>query len=93
MINLNKLNIILTGSTGVIGNSILENLHNANANIIATGTNQNKLNLIKEKYPRVTIKQFDISKHSEIEKFIENCSDDFQSKIDVLINNAGITKV
>tara|TARA_B100000989_G_scaffold75529_2_gene53456 strand:- start:647 stop:1384 length:738 start_codon:yes stop_codon:yes gene_type:complete len=92
MINLNKLNIILTGSTGVIGNSILENLHNANANIIATGTNQNKLNLIKEKYPRVTIKQFDISKHSEIEKFIENCSDDFQSKIDVLINNAGITK-
>ena len=92
MIDLNKLNIILTGSTGVIGNSILEKLHNANANIIATGTNQNKLNLIKEKYPRVTIKQFDISKHSEIEKFIENCSDDFQSKIDVLINNAGITK-
>ncbi len=92
MIDLNKLNIILTGSTGVIGNSILEKLHNANANIIATGTNQNKLNLIKEKYPKVTIKQFDISKHSEIEKFIENCSDDFQSKIDVLINNAGITK-
>ena len=92
MIDLNKLNIILTGSTGVIGNSILEKLHNANANIIATGTNQNKLNLIKENYPKVTIKQFDISKHSEIEKFIENCSDDFQSKIDVLINNAGITK-
>ena len=92
MIDLNKLNIILTGSTGVIGNSILEKLYNANANIIATGTNQNKLNLIKEKYPKVTIKQFDISKHSEIEKFIENCSDDFQSKIDVLINNAGVTK-
>tara|TARA_B100000941_G_C28433432_1_gene515551 strand:+ start:374 stop:1111 length:738 start_codon:yes stop_codon:yes gene_type:complete len=92
MIDLNKLNIILTGSTGIIGNSILEKLHNANANIIATGTNQNKLNLIKEKFPKITIKQFDISKHSEIEKFIENCSDDFQSKIDVLINNAGITK-
>ena len=92
MIDLNKLNIILTGSTGVIGNSILEKLYIANANIIATGTNQNKLNLIKEKYPKVTIKQFDISKHSEIEKFIENCSDDFQSKIDVLINNAGVTK-
>ena len=92
MIDLNNLNIILTGSTGVIGNSILEKLYNVNANIIATGTNQNKLNLIKEKYPKVTIKQFDISKHSEIEKFIENCSDDFQSKIDVLINNAGVTK-
>mgnify|MGYP001483762372 CR=1 FL=1 len=92
MIDLNKLNIILTGSTGIIGNSILEKLYNVNANIIATGTNQNKLNLIKEKFPKITIKQFDISKHSEIEKFIENCSDDFQSKIDVLINNAGITK-
>ena len=54
--------------------------------------NRLKLNLIKEKYPKIAIKQFDISKHSEIEKFIENCSDDFQSKIDVLINNAGITK-
>mgnify|MGYP001265655860 CR=1 FL=1 len=92
MIDLNNLNIILTGSTGVIGNSILQKLCNANANVIATGTNQNKLNNIKEKYPKVLIKQFDISKHHEIEKFIENCSNDFQNKIDVLINNAGITQ-
>ena len=92
MIDLNNLNIILTGSTGVIGNSILQKLSNANANVIATGTNQNKLNSIKEKYPKVLIKQFDISKHHEIEKFIENCSNDFQNKIDVLINNAGITQ-
>ena len=92
MIDLNNLNIILTGSTGVIGNSILEKLYNVNANIIATGTNQNKLNQIKEKYPKIITKQFDISKHNEIEKFIENCSNDFQNKIDVLINNAGITQ-
>ena len=92
MIDLNNLNIILTGSTGVIGNSILEKLYNVNANIIATGTNQNKLNHIKEKYPKIITKQFDISKHNEIEKFIENCSNDFQNKIDVLINNAGITQ-
>ena len=92
MIDLNNLNIILTGSTGVIGNSILQKLCNANANVIATGTNQNKLNNIKENYPKVLIKQFDISKHHEIEKFIENCSNDFQNKIDVLINNAGITQ-
>ena len=91
MINLNNLNIILTGSTGVIGKSILEKLYEANANIIATGTNLNKLNEIKGKYPNCITKQFDISKHSEIEKFIENCNNDFQNKIDVLINNAGIT--
>ena len=91
MIDLNNLNIILTGSTGVIGNSILENLFKLNANIIATGTNLNKLNQLKEKFPKIIIKQFNISNHSEVEKFIESCSDHFNNKIDVLINNAGIT--
>ena len=91
MIDLNNLNIILTGSTGVIGNSILEKLYKLNANIIATGTNQNKLNQIKENFPKVIIKKFDISNHSAIEEFIENCNDNFNNKIDVLINNAGIT--
>ena len=91
MIDLKNLNIILTGSTGVIGNSIIEQLHSSNANIIATGTNENKLKVIKEKYPDVIVKKFDITDHSSIEKFIETCSEEFQNKIDVLINNAGIT--
>ena len=92
MINLKNQNIILTGSTGVIGSSILEKLYNENANLIATGTNQNKLSQLKEKYPKIIIKQFDISKHDEIEKFIESCNNDFNNKIDILINNAGITQ-
>ena len=92
MIDLKNLNVILTGATGIIGNSILEKLHMANANIIATGTNQEKLNNIKLKYKNnVKIKQFDISNHSLIEKFIDECSEDFNGKIDILINNAGIT--
>ncbi len=92
MIDLKNLNVILTGATGIIGNSILEKLHMANANIIATGTNQEKLNNIKLKYKNsVKTKQFDISNHSLIEKFIDECSEDFKSKIDILINNAGIT--
>ena len=91
MIDLKNLNIILTGSTGVIGNSIIHKLHSSNANIIATGTNENKLKAIKEKYPDVIVKKFDITDHSSIEKFIETCSAEFKNKIDVLINNAGIT--
>ncbi len=81
----------MTGSTGIIGNSILENIHKAKANIIATGTNQDKLKIIKDNYPSVITKQFDILEHSSIEKFIEVCNDEFNNKIDVLINNAGIT--
>ena len=91
MIDLKKINIILTGSTGGIGGAILETLYNSNANIIATGTNQDKLNKIKEKFSKVITKKFDILEHNSIEKFVDECSDIFQNKIDVLINNAGVT--
>ena len=91
MIDLKKINVILTGSTGGIGGAILESLYNSNANIIATGTNQNKLNKIKEKFSKVTTKNFDILEHNSIEKFVDECSDIFHNKIDVLINNAGVT--
>ena len=91
MIDLKKINVILTGSTGGIGGAILESLYNSNANIIATGTNQDKLNKIKEKFSKVITKKFDILEHNSIEKFVDECSDIFHNKIDVLINNAGVT--
>ena len=91
MIDLKKINVILTGSTGGIGGAILETLYNSNANIIATGTNQDKLNKIKEKFSKVITKKFDILEHNSIEKFVDECSDIFENKIDVLINNAGVT--
>ena len=91
MINLNNLNIILTGATGVIGGSILQKLVEGNANIIATGTNKEKLDSINEKFKNVKTIKFDISKHSLIEKFIDDCNEIFQNNINILINNAGIT--
>ena len=92
MIDLKNLNIILTGATGGIGNSILDKLISGGANVLASGTNDEKLNLIKEKYQNVKINKFDISKHDEIENFIEKCNEILGNKIDVLINNAGIAR-
>ncbi len=92
MINLKNLNIILTGATGVIGNSILDKLVMSGSNVIATGTNEEKLKKIKEKYKNINIIKFDISNHDEIDSFVDNCSKVFSNKIDILINNAGITK-
>ncbi len=92
MIDLKDTNIILTGATGGIGNSILENLILIGANVLATGTNEKKLNLIKEKYRNVQTEKFDISNHSEIENFINKANDILGGRIDVLINNAGITR-
>ena len=92
MIDLANINIILTGATGGIGSEILNKLIKCNANVIATGTNQEKLNKLKENFPNIIIKKFDISNHISIESFIDECNKDFNNKIDVLINNAGITK-
>ena len=92
MINLKNLNIILTGSTGVIGNSILDKLISAGANVLATGTNEQKLNKIRENYKNLNVVKFDISNHKSIDKFVEDCSKVFSNKIDVLINNAGVTQ-
>ena len=43
MIDLKDKNIIITGATGGIGNSIVEMLFKCHANILATGTNKDKL--------------------------------------------------
>ena len=92
MIELKDTNIILTGATGGIGNSILEKLILSSANVLATGTNEDKLNLIKEKHKNVQTEKFDISNHSEIENFINKANDSLGGRVDVLVNNAGITR-
>ena len=92
MINLKNLNIILTGATGVIGNSILEKLISGGSNVLATGTNEDKLKKIKDKHRNVNILKFNISDHDKVEEFVENSCKIFSNRIDVLINNAGITQ-
>ena len=91
MIDLKNLNIILTGATGVIGNSILDKLVLGGSNILATGTNEEKLKNIKEKHKDINVAKFDISNHQKIDEFVEDCNKILSNKIDVLINNAGIT--
>jgi len=92
MIDLKNLNIVLTGATGIIGNSIIDKLFSAGANILATGTNETKLKMLKDKYNELKILKFDINDHSNIDQFVEDCSEVLSNKIDVLINNAGITQ-
>ena len=92
MINLENKNIILTGATGGIGASIADTLINLKSNLIVTGTNEKKLEELKHKHPKIISIKQDISAHDELEGFIDKCSQEFGDKIDVLINNAGITK-
>ena len=70
MIDLTNLNIILTGATGVIGKSILYKLNSLKANVIACGTNQEKLDTIDKNFKNVVTKKIDLSNHLIIEQFI-----------------------
>ena len=90
--DLNKKNIIVTGASGGIGNSIVERLNEQGGNILATGTREEKLQELKEKFSNIKILKFDISKHDKIEEFINNATEELGGNLDCIVNNAGITK-
>ena len=92
MTNIKNKNIIVTGATGGIGNSIVKKLSDLDANIIATGTKIEKLEELKSKCKNVKILRFDISQTEKIEEFIENATSLLGGSIDCLINNAGLTQ-
>ena len=92
MSSLKDKNIIVTGASGGIGNSIVEKLNQNGANILATGTRIEKLEELKEKFNNIKILKFDISQHDKIEEFIENATKDLGGSLDCIVNNAGITK-
>ena len=92
MIDLKNKNIIVTGASGGIGNSIVYKLNGFGANILASGTKIEKLEQLKKKFKNIKILQFDISNIDKIEEFIENSVKELGGNLDCIINNAGITQ-
>ena len=91
MKDLKNKNIIVTGATGGIGNSIIEKLNEYGANILASGTKDEKLKNLKSKFGNIKILKFDISQSDKVEEFIDNASKELGG-IDCIVNNAGITQ-
>ena len=89
MFDFKNKKILVTGATGGIGNELVNKFSILGGNVVATGTNTEKLDKIKKKYPNVKILKFDISDHLRIEEFIDNVVLELGS-LDVLVNNAGI---
>ena len=92
MSNLENKNIIVTGASGGIGNSIIKKLNEAGANILASGTKIEKLEELKKNFKSIKILKFDISQSDKIEEFIENATNELGGSLDGLVNNAGITQ-
>ncbi len=90
MIDFKNKKILITGATGGIGYSLVDKFNLLGGSILATGTNEDKLNDLKKKYSKIKTLKFDISKHDEIENLIDKVSSELDG-LDILINNAGIT--
>ena len=88
--NLKNKKVIITGATGGIGNSLVEKFNNFGSKIVATGTNEEKLNSLKKIYPNIIVEKFKLDEHDKIENFIEIINEKLGG-LDILINNAGIT--
>ena len=58
--------IIITGASGGIGNSIVEKLIDNGVKILASGTNEEKLDALKAKFKDIKIIKFDISQSEKI---------------------------
>ena len=89
--NFKNKKVLVTGATGGIGDSIVKKFLSLDASVFGTGTNNEKLEILKKKYPQISTAKFDISEHDKVEQFIENVFSKLGG-LDILINNAGITK-
>ncbi len=88
--NLKNKKILITGATGGIGNSLVRKFNDLETSIIATGTNEDKLNKLKKDYPNINIEKFRLDEHDKIENFVETVCKKLDG-LDILVNNAGIT--
>ena len=89
-------NILITGASRGIGNGIAVTLASHGANIFFTYVNsKDSATALEEKIQKYGVKvksyKSDASSFNESHKLVENIINDFD-RIDVLINNAGITK-
>jgi 3-oxoacyl-[acyl-carrier protein] reductase len=83
---------LITGASGGIGAAIAKALHDAGATIAISGTRLEVLEKVKaEVGERVHILPCNLAKPEEVEKLIPSAEATLGS-IDILINNAGITK-
>lgn len=90
--NFDGKSILVTGATGGIGKAVVEKFYAQGANIIASGTNQSKLDALQSEFPdRLQAIKCDLSDPNSVKELYEKSEAAFGG-LDVLVCNAGITK-
>ena len=63
--NLKNKKVLITGATGGIGKCLVEKFYNFGSIIAATGTNEEKLKSLKEKFPNIHCEKFKLDEELE----------------------------
>ena len=92
MFDLEGKKALITGASGGIGKEIANVLIEHNAEVCISGRNLDELNALKELLgEKCHVVTCDLSKKDEILELVKK-TEEFIEYIDILINNAGITK-
>ena len=81
-------NVLVTGSTGTLGEELIKTLSKNNYNVIAHyHTNEMKVQKLKEQLPNIEFIKSDLSSEEEINIMVDKIIEKYKH-IDILINNA-----
>ncbi len=87
--------VLITGASSGIGEALVKEFAHYRCNFILISRNQEKLNRMMQElsYPKdkFLILPFDLTKYKELPKLVNKSIQKF-SKIDIIINNAGVTQ-
>ena len=82
--------MLITGATSGIGKALADFYYKKNYNLILTGSSQDKINKLKNKFKKNTLLICaDLTKSNDIKKIVSESISKFK-KIDILIANAGL---
>ena len=69
--NLKNKKVLITGATGGIGGSLVKTFDSYGSLIFATGTNDQKLNNLKENYKNIKVKKLKLDEHKKMRRLME----------------------
>jgi 3-oxoacyl-[acyl-carrier protein] reductase len=83
--------VLITGGTAGIGKAIAKKCHEEGAKVVIFGRNQQRGEEVIQELPGAEFYSVDVASYSDVEKAIEQVLAK-HGRVDVLVNNAGITR-